>query len=84
MYAALGLVVLAPLAAAFRGAGSRRPGGQDILPSPQGVAQLAQERIQAADTLEVWSLPAAAGACRGNHSCPALTKHVAIHVAKRR
>ena len=44
-YAALGVVLVAPLVAAFSGVGVRRPGGQAATPKLPGVTQIAEGRL---------------------------------------
>ena len=51
-YATLAVVLLAPLAAAFRGGGVRQ-GGNAMMPSLQGTVKMADEQMAASDTTQV-------------------------------
>jgi hypothetical protein len=52
-YAALGVVLVAPLVAAFSGVGVRRPGGQAATPKLPGVTQIAEGRFDALQSAQV-------------------------------
>lgn len=52
-YAALGVVLVAPLVAAFSGVGVRRPGGQAANPKLPGVTQTAEGRFDGLQNAQV-------------------------------